>query len=159
MATEKTDADIKAIANLEEMYEQDLADIPDLPGFPTPHPGIYVLEVMEQGLKDIGESRAHEFKYKVKEILEVGDESKGEDCIPGDVFSQLYFMTSEKSINFNMGRIKAMMEPVAERFGTRGLRESMEKFVGCEIRAMVKLRQNKQNKEQWFPEIEDYELR
>lgn len=158
MATEKSDADVNAVANLESMYEQNLADIPDLPGFPIPHPGVYRLEVVEQGLKDIGDSKAHEFKYKVLEVMEVGDESKGEDCIPGDMFSQLYFMTSEKSIAFNFGRIKNLVAPIAERFGTKSVRESCEKFVGCEIQAIVKLRQNAKNKEQFFPEIEEYEL-
>lgn len=158
MATDKTEADMNAVANLEAMYEQNLADVPDLPGFKVPHPGIYVLLVKEQGLKEIGESRAHEFKYEVKEVLEIGDESKGQECVPGDIITQLYFMTSEKSITFNMGRIKQLISPIAERFGTRGMGESLEKFVGCEIRALVKLRQNKQNKEQYFPEIEEYEL-
>lgn len=145
---------------LDALYGRSLDDIPELPGFPLPKPGVYALKVVEQGLKDINESKAHEFKYQVVEVLEEGETASTEakSCIPGDMFSQLYFMTTQKAVEFNIGRIVKLLAPVKERFGCSGFTDLCAAYVGCEIRAIVKLRQNKQNKEQFFPEIEEIEL-
>jgi hypothetical protein len=151
--------DVAAQANLEAMYEKSLDDIPELPGFPLPFPGVYKLKIVAQGLKDIGESRAQEIQYEVVESLEVNSSGPaGEQVIPGDKFSQLYFMTTAKSIAFNFSRITTLLKPVSDAFHCGNTKETLEKAVGCEVTAIVKLRQNKMNKEQWFPEVEELQL-
>lgn len=145
--------------DLDSLYEQSLDDIPALPGFKLPNPGVYRLKIVAQGLKDINESRAHEIQYEVMETLELSDKGgAGEECIPGDKFSQLYFMSTPKSVAFNMSRIGELLKPVSEAFGVKKFKDILEKAVGCEVIAIVKLRQNKMNKEQWFPEVEELQL-
>lgn len=145
---------------LDALYSRSLDDIPEMPGFPLPKPGVYVLEVIEQGLKEINDSRAHEFKYRVIECLEEGETicSEAKSCVAGDIFSQLYFMTTAKAVDFNIGKIMELLAPVRERFGSMTFPDLCAAYVGCQIRAIVKLRQNKQNKEQFFPEIAEMEL-
>lgn len=145
---------------LDAMYSRNLDDVPEMPGFPLPKPGVYHLRVKEQGLKEINDSRAHEFKYEVVEVLEESDTlaPEAKSCVPGDQFSQLYFMTTQKAIDFNWDRIVKLLQPVKERFGSKTFPQMCEAYVGCEIRAIVALRQNKEKKEQWFPEIKEMEL-
>ena len=150
--------DVSAVANLESMYEKSLDDIPELPGFKLPAPGVYKLKIVGQGLKDINESRAQEIQYEVREVLESQEHAVGELCIPGDKFSQLYFMSTQKAIAFNMSRIAVLLQPISSAFGVKSFKDTLEKAVGCEVVAIVKLRQNKMNKEQWFPEVEELQL-
>lgn len=151
--------DVSAVANLESMYEKSLDDIPELPGFKNPAPGVYRLKIVAQGLKDINESRAQEIQYEVVEVLESNEGGPGEQCIPGDKFSQLYFMSTQKAIAFNMSRIAALLQPISAAFGVKSFKDTLEKAVGCEVDAIVTLRQNKMNKEQWFPEVNELQLK
>jgi len=159
MNTNDQNQNQNAPADLDSLYEQSLDDIPALPGFKLPLPGVYKLKIVAQGLKDINESRAHEIQYEVLETLEAQEGNTiGEACNPGDKFSQLYFMSTQKSVSFNMSRIGELLKPVSEAFGVKKFKDILEKAVGCEVIAIVKLRQNKMNKEQWFPEVEELQL-
>ena len=140
--------------DIESMLNEDLDDIPDLPEFVTPKEGVYGVLVKEvDTTKEVGDKRCFEIKYKITELIEKGHTNTGDECKVGDEFSQLYFMTTPKSIDFNKSVLKGLLTPVQERFGTRNLSQTLESLKGCVVAVVVKHRKDQNDKEKVYVDV------
>lgn len=119
-------ADLKEaqFANLESLFDADLADIADLASFETPPTGAYILKATTS-TKDINKKPAVVADFEVVETVELKD-SEAKQSVPGTRFSIAFILGNSVS----EGRLKQFLAPFAEHFGVTN--------VGALIRDTIK---------------------
>lgn len=146
--------DESAPVDMDALLNQSLNDIPDLPDFVVPKEGAYRLHVDEVDLaREIGETKAIQISYTIKELIEAKGTPLGDDVKPGDKFSELYFMSTAKGAAWTAGALKKLLQPVAERNGCVDLRQTLQSFSGCDVAAMIKHQKDKEDKTKVYAKV------
>lgn len=140
--------------DMDSLLNQSLDDIPDLPDFVNPREGAYRLHVDTVDLaKEIGDTKAIQINYTVKELIEEKGTTTGDVVKPGDKFSELYFMSTAKGAAWTAGALKKLLQPVAERSGCVDLRATLVAFAGCDVAAMIKHQKDREDKSKVYAKV------
>ena len=142
---------------LGQMLAMSLDDIPDLPTYKAPPPGVYKLIIKEIGEKDINGKTALEVKYVVVDIVELNDsETPEEDKVaPGGEFSEAFWFNDPEKIEMTLSVLKAKFGGMAEACGTTNLLEILEKVEGMQVEAIITNRTDKQDKTKVYASTRD----
>jgi hypothetical protein len=92
-----------------------LDDIEDIPGFETPPPGSYILEVTTD-VKEVKGKHCVEANFTVIETVELVDHD-AKPVIPGTKFSTLFQLDNI----YGKANLKKFMTPFADALGTRDM--------------------------------------
>lgn len=140
------------------LLDKNLEDIEDLPGFEVPSPGRYVL-ALKVAMKRVNNKAAAEFSYEVVECL-AKNKSEDPDAVPKTKFSNLYFLQgSDEAVTISMGKMKELVKAVAEATGINNLgvlcRDTLRDAI---VEADVSARQDREDKEKFYPVIKNMKL-
>lgn len=112
----------------------DLADLPEFKVFPN---GAHRVTVNFE-IKEVNGKSAVELKMRALETMELQDPT-ATPLAAGDEGSVLYMLNNE----FGQGGLKVILKPLAQGFGTSGIRDTMEAAADAECVVVTKQRQNK----------------
>lgn len=129
---------IKSFANLDSLLDASLDDIADLPEFKVFPEGAYRL-LLKWEEKEINKQAAVEFKFKLLEVLELGDAAV-EAPAPESETSVAFMLGKE----FGLGNLKRVVTPIAQAIGATGMRQTLEALQSAEVVGVLKTRQNKE---------------
>lgn len=135
------------------ILDRNFDDIEDLPAFQVPPTGDYILEVKGE-FKTVNKKKAFELGYVIVSCVEQSD-AEDTPAKPGDKFSQLFFLSSdktgeeaEKALKLNLGLMKAQFAGIAEQTGQSNLlivcRDILKSAI---VKATVVRKQDKQDKD------------
>ncbi len=145
-AMTSTSEEDSAPVDMDALLNQNFADVPDLADFVSPKNGAYKFHVdAVDPEKLIGDSKTVQIEYTITELVDVDDDAMGDVVKVGDKYSELYFMTTPKGSAFNLARLKKLLMPVAEKFGTTTLRTTLAAYQGCDIVGMIKNKKDKKD--------------
>lgn len=141
-----------------DLLDRNLEDIEDLPGFDVPSPGRYVLKLVTS-LKSVNQKPAVEFQYEVQSCIAKNKE-EDEDAVVGTKFSNLYFLKgSEEAVAISMGKMKELLKTTAEQLQCSNLllllRDHLKEVL---VEADVNKRQDKEDKEKFYPVIKNMKI-
>ena len=126
------------MSNLDNLLDQNLDDIADLPEFKPFPAGVHQC-VIEFESKEVNEHPAVEMKVTAVSTLELADPTNGVALGAGDQTGILFMLDNE----FGAGKLKAVMAPLSAHFGTPSIRATMEAAKGAEVILVTKVRTNK----------------
>lgn len=140
--------------DMDALLNEDLDSIPDLPDFVTPKEGVYKVHVDEVDLaKEIGTNRAISVTYSIQELVQARGTETGDDCKPGDKFSELYFMTTQKGAEYTKQHLKKLLLPVAAQMGTSNLASTLSSFGGCDVYVVIKHQKDRDDKAKVYAKV------
>ena len=121
---------------LNDLFDVSLDDIADLPEFMVFPAGAHRCTISFES-KKIGTHPALEAKLTLLETVELVDPT---DAIPavGSESSVAYMLDNE----YGKGKMKKMLKPLAELFGTSRISELLDAANGTEVLVVTKQRQN-----------------
>lgn len=147
------------------LLDVSLDDIETLPGFETPFPGQYVLK-LNTALKKINDSIVVETAFEVLETVKMDNDGDPEPVI-GSKFSNIYTVISghkdsDKKVEaerLGKGKLKELLLDVAESTGQGNLMILVRDVIAnCIVTATVKRRQDKEDKEKFYPVVKNLTL-
>lgn len=111
-------------------------DLPDLPGFKVPPTGAYVVLIMSNLEKKVGDHPALEAKFKIVEVLEVSEQNVPDDQMPlkDDEFATVFMLDNDTGTGF----LKEYLAILAVPLNTKSNREIMEKSKGMALQIAAK---------------------
>jgi len=139
------------------MLAMSLDDIPDLPSYKAPPPGVYKLLIKEIAQKDINGKVALEVKYVVVDIVELAEpETPEEDKVaPGGEFSEAFWFNDAEKVEMTLSVLKAKFGGLSELLGTNNLLEILEKAEGLQVQAIITNRTDKNDKTKVYASTRD----
>ena len=137
---------LNSFASLDSLLDASLDELADLPEFKVFPAGAYRCSFMWEK-KDINDKAAVEFKFKLLEVLELGDATAEAPAAESE--TSVAFMLGNE---YGIGNLKRVLLPLGETMGTGNLRQIMENLKGAEVVAVMKTRQNKE-KTQTYQDI------
>jgi hypothetical protein len=147
------------------LLDTDLDDIETLPGFETPSAGQYVLK-LTTALKKVNKNINIETSYELVECIKKDNDSDP-DSMPGTKFSQLYTIKSgdtdpekkKEAERMGKGKLKELLLGIAESTGEGNLMILVRDVIAsCIVTATVKRRQDREDKERFYPVIKNLSL-
>lgn len=142
-----------------DILDKQLDDIEDLAGFEVPVNGRYGMD-MTAAVKPINDKPAVELSFTVTDLVEQQKEEDKPTAI-GTKFSLLFFLAGEEdAVKMSLGRLKELMVPVGEHFGTSNLKEILGKLVDpLNVEGTVKRRYDKEDKEKIYGSVKSLSVR
>lgn len=136
---------------------QNLDDIPDLPVYKAPPPGVYKLVIKAVQEKAINEKTALEIQYTVADIIQLTDANTPEDekVAPGGEFSEAFWFNDAEKITKTLSVLKAKFGGLAEAVGTTNLLEILEKMEGMQVQCIITNRVDKNDKTKIYASTRD----
>lgn len=144
-------------AVLGQVLMQSLDDIPDLPVYKAPPPGIYKLAIKSVAEKTINEKVALEIQYTVADVVELTDANTPEDqkVAPGGEFSEAFWFNDAEKIQKTLSVLKAKFGGLADSLGTKNMLEILDKMEGMMVQAVITNRADKNDKTKVYPGTRD----
>lgn len=148
-----------------QLLDMELSDIETLPGFETPHPGEYLLR-LKSALKKVKNNIVVETGFEVLECTQK-DNAEDPDAVPGTKFSNIYTIQSgntdaEKKAEaerMGKGKLKELLANIAESTGQGNVGVLVRDYIAdCTVKATVKRRQDKEDKDVFYPVIKNMTL-
>jgi hypothetical protein len=139
---------LEKLGALASVVARDLDDIPDLPDYKCPHPGVYKLLIKTVGQKEINKKTALVVEYVVVDVLELNEVADPDDpnVVPGNMFSEAFWFDDAERIETTLGALKKKYSGLAEACGTKNLLEIMNKMEGMQVKSIVGARVDKDGK-------------
>ena len=147
------------------LLDMSMDDIETLPGFETPSVGEYILQ-MTSSLKKINKNTVVETAFELIECIKK-DNAADPDSAVGTKFSNIYTIISgdadadkaAEAQRMGKGKLKELLLGVAEATSQDNLGVLIRDVVGSAVvRATVKRRQDKEDKEKFYPIIKNLML-
>lgn len=131
--------DLAKLGALASVVARDLDDIPDLPDYKAPKPGVYKLLVAKVEQREINKKTALVVEYSVVDILAVNEVADENDpnVIPGNMFSEAFWFNEADKIENTLSVLKKKYSGLAEAAGTKNLLEILNKMEGMTIKAII----------------------
>jgi len=146
--------------NFDDILDQSIDDLADLPEFKVPDTGIYKLRVTG-GTKAINNKPAVTTSFVVREIVELADSSIPEEqrAKAGDKFDIAYILKDEDGNKSEIaeGRMKEFLAPFHAHYGEKSIRAIIEGPLteGVDITAQVVKKARKNDPEKFDARISD----
>lgn len=142
---------------LSTILMQSLDDIPDLPVYKAPPPGVYMIIIKSVAEKIINEKTALEIQYTVADIIELADATTAEEdkVAPGGEFSEAFWFNKPESIEKTLSVLKAKFGGLAVPLGTSNLLEILEKMEGMQVKCVITNRPDKNDKTKIYAAVRD----
>lgn len=133
---------------LASVVARDLDDIPDLPDYKAPHPGVYKLKVEKVEQREINKKTALVIEYSVVDIVQLNETEDPNDpnVIPGNMFSEAFWFDDADRIETTLGAMKKKYAGLSEALGTKNLLDILEKMEGMLVKCIVTNRVDKEGK-------------
>ncbi len=147
------------------MLDMSLDEIETLPGFETPSEGEYILD-LKSALKKVNKNIVVETAFEVLSC-EKKNNDEDPDSAPGTKFSNIYTIKSgdtdpEKKAEaerMGKGKLKELLLGISEAVGEDNVGVLVRDHIGhCQVKATVKRRQDKEDKEKFYPVIKNMML-
>lgn len=149
------------------LLDRDLETIEDLPGFEVPSNGEYLLK-LTTSIKPVNGSVTVETSYEVVECVKKDNETDP-DATVGTKFSNIYTIDAQKHANdptkkaesekLGFGKLKELVAGVAESTGEGNLLVLVrDTLASALVRANVSRRQDKEDKERFYPIVKNLML-
>ena len=137
--------------SLDDLFSASLDDIADLPAFEAPPPGAYVLTVKTE-VKEINNKPAVAANFTVVETVELKD-PEAKPVVPGTQFSIAFILGS----NIAEGKLKLLLAPFAEHFGTSKVGELVRDHLAEEvtIAATITNRKDKEDPDRVYADVKN----
>ncbi|HEX9502991.1 MAG TPA: hypothetical protein VF974_01550 [Patescibacteria group bacterium] len=131
--------DMAKMGALVSVIARDLDDIPDLPDYKVPKPGVYKLLVQKVEQREINKKTALVVEYSVVDIIQVNETTDENDpnVIPGNMFSEAFWFNDQERIENTLSVLKKKYSGLAEACGTKNLLDILNKMEGMQVRAIV----------------------
>jgi hypothetical protein len=155
MAQEATSAGLGALKTL---LARNLDDIPDLPSYKTPPPGVYKWLIESCKQKEINQKTAVVVENVIIDTVELNDPegTNAEHMVePGDKFSEAFWFDDPERIDTTISVLKGKFGGLAEACGTTDLSEIMEKMVGMSVQGVIQNRVDSKDKSKVYPQTRD----
>lgn len=142
--------DIAKLGALAGVVARDLDDIPDLPEYAAPHPGVYKLLIAKVEQREINKKTALVVEYSVVDVLELNEQPDPNDpnVVPGNMFSEAFWFNDPDKIENTLSVLKKKFSGLAEACGTKNLLEILNKMEGMQIKALITNRMDSEKKDE-----------
>ena len=135
-----------------------LDDIPDLPVFKTPPPGVYIWIIESCKEKKINEKTAIVAEYVIVDTVELNNPEEYEDAEkmqPGEKFSEAFWFDDPEKIDTTLGVLKLKFGGLGPHFGTTNLLEILDKMEGLQVKGIVGNRVDRKDATKVYPSTKD----
>lgn len=139
--------ELKEIA-VADLLDLDLDMVEDLQGFILPPKGFYRLTINTSALDKAGETDVVKLGLAIAETLELKN-AADTPCEEGATFDQTFFP------GFGMQQFKTLFIEIAREQGWSTFRELVEGLAGMEITCTIGHRKDKEDKEKFYPTIDN----
>jgi hypothetical protein len=131
--------DLQKLGALASVVAQDLDDIPDLPEYKAPNPGVYKLLIDLVEEREINDKTAIVVEYAVIDVIQLNqpEDPENPNVKPGDKFSEAFWFNKPDKIEQTLGVLKKKYSGLAEACGTRNLLEIMQKMEKMTIKSVI----------------------
>lgn len=141
--------DNTALSALDDILDQSIDDLKDLPEFKIPDTGMYRLGIA-LSMKEINKKASIIANITVRELLELEDPSipEADRAKPGDKFDIAFILKNDDGTRNEIaeGRFKAFMDTFHKHFDDKSIRnvvtQHMVNPVGCTAKVVKKARKN-----------------
>jgi len=143
---------------LAQLVGRNLDDIPDLPVFKTPPPGVYTFVIESCKQKDINEKAAIVTEYVIVDTIELNepDEYEEEERVKaGDKFSEAFWFDDPERVEQTTSVLKAKYGGFGAHLGTTNLLEILEKMEGLQVKGIIQNRVDRKDKTKIYPQTRD----
>jgi len=133
---------------LAQVVARDLDDIPDLPDYKAPHPGVYKLKVEKVESREIKNKSAIVIEYSVVDVIQLNEAEDANDpnVVPGNMFSEAFWFNDADRIETTLGAMKKKYSGLSEALGTKNLLEILDKMEGMLVKCIVTNRVDNEGK-------------
>jgi hypothetical protein len=148
-----------------DLLDMDMDEIETLPGFETPPEGEYLLDLKTQ-MKKVGTNIVVETAFELLECLKQNNE-EDKPAAPGTKFSNLYTIKSgntdadkaAEAERMGKGKLKELLLGISETSGQTNMAVLVRDVIAhVQVKATVKRRQDKEDKEKFYPIIKNMEI-
>lgn len=153
--TQVASGDLGALA---DVLARDINDIADLPSYEAPPPGVYKLQVISVGQKEIKKKTAIVVEYEVVGNISLADPTDEGHIArlaaikAGDRMSEAFYFNDPERIETTLSVLKAKFGGLAEVCGTTNLLQILQKMNEIKplIQAQVTNRPDENDKTRWY---------
>lgn len=138
-------ATVKDFADL----DMNLDDIADLPGFSKWPNGAYRVSLTKMEKKAIGTRPGYGLEFKLDGIVEAPGVPEEELPKIGDVVSTAYITDNETGAGF----FKEFVKPIAEKLGSKSLREVVTNAIGMQLMVILAKTPDKHDKDKFYNNV------
>lgn len=140
--------DTAKLGALASVIARDLDDIPDLPDYKAPFPGVYKLLVSKVEQRDINKKTALVVEYSVVDILQLNEQADPENpnVVPGNMFSEAFWFNDAERVENTLSVLKKKYAGLSEACGTKNLLDILNKMEGMQIKAIITNRTDQDGK-------------
>jgi hypothetical protein len=147
------------------LLDMGLDEIETLPGFETPVEGEYILD-LKSALKKVGKNIVVETAFELLECVKKNND-EDPDSQPGTKFSNIYTIKSgdtdpdkrAEAERMGKGKLKELLLGISETANETNVGVLVRDVIGhCQVKATVKRRQDKEDKEKFYPVIKNMML-
>lgn len=158
MSNDNTEMDLS-------LLDMSMDDIETLPGFETPSAGEYLLN-MTSSLKKVNKNIVVETGFEVVECIKK-DNDADPDAVAGTKFSNIYTIVSgdtdaekrAEAERMGKGKLKELLGGISESTGQSNVGVLVRDIIGSAVvRATIKRRQDKEDKEKFYPVVKNLML-
>ncbi len=144
--------DAAKLGALAGVVARDINDIPDLPDYVVPQPGVYKLLVSKIEQREINQKTALVVEYDIVNTVQLNEPlQEGETGVKaGDKFSEAFWFNDPERIETTLSVLKKKYAGLAPALGTTNLLEMLNKMEGMQIKCVIT---NRVDKEQRPPKI------
>jgi hypothetical protein len=145
-------------SGLAAVLAKNLSEIPDLPNYIAPPPGVYKLMITACGQKIINEKTVIVTDYTFLEIKELNSKADDEDRKDvakiqwgKDRMSESFYFDDPDRIEQTLGVLKKKYGHLGQIFGTTNLLEILEKLPNLTIEAQIGRRGDEKDSTKFYP--------
>lgn len=138
------------MTDIDNLLDQTLDDIADLPEFKAFPPGTHKA-LVSFNTKEVNKHPSIEVNCKLIETAELAEPTRDEAPNPGATASVLCMMDNE----FGAGNFKALAKPIGEALGTGNLREIVDQTKDLECLIITTYRKNDTDKDKPYMNIKE----
>lgn len=134
---------------LAAVMARNIEDIPDLPDYKAPWPGVYQLLIESVKEDTINDKTALVVTYMIAGVVEYGsepdpEEDKDQIVKEGDKFSEAFWFNDPEKIENTLSVLKKKFAGLAAAVGSTNLSEIMEKAEGMLVQCIISNRVDKE---------------
>jgi len=131
--------DAAKLGALAGVVARDLDDIPDLPEFLAPHPGVYKLLISLVEQREINKKTALVVEYDVVDIIQLNEAEDPNDpnVVPGNKFSEAFWFNDPEKVENTTSILKKKYGGLSDACGSKNLLDIMTKMEGMTVKAII----------------------